>query len=245
MLIVQHMPELFTRLLAERLNEPLRSRGQRGSSRRASPSWPYLRRQGKLGTWKSSARRLAVLRRQSSSSPRIQLKTTAAPQWTFCSARAVPVYGARILAVVLTGMGYDGLAGGRLIRQHHGTILAQDEATSAVWGMPGAVTNAGLAQRVLPIQAIAPEILRLTGPEPARSQSASRIDGLIPCLLSPLFRLPIPSPPNSRPQAPALTTRTCARSSTSSRRMFLIPHVTISSTTRLAKAFAQPRSHSP
>ena len=83
---------------------------------------------------------------------------------------AVTVYGGRILAVVLTGMGYDGLAGCRLIRQHHGTVLAQDEATSAVWGMPGAVTQAGLAQRVLPIQAIAPEILRLTG----RSQHEAR-----------------------------------------------------------------------
>ena len=76
---------------------------------------------------------------------------------------AVQVFGSRILAVVLTGMGYDGLAGSRIIREHGGTIIAQDQATSAVWGMPGAVTQAGLAHRVLPLNQIASEILRLTG----------------------------------------------------------------------------------
>ncbi len=73
------------------------------------------------------------------------------------------VYGAGVLAVVLTGMGSDGLAGARLIREHGGTVIAQDQATSAVWGMPGAVAHAGLAHRVLPLSAIAPEILRLVG----------------------------------------------------------------------------------
>ena len=76
---------------------------------------------------------------------------------------AVSIYGGRILGVILTGMGSDGLIGSRLIRQHGGTIFAQDEATSAVWGMPGAVAQAGVAQRILPIQVIAAEILRLVG----------------------------------------------------------------------------------
>jgi two-component system chemotaxis response regulator CheB len=52
------------------------------------------------------------------------------------------------------------MIGSRLIRDHGGSVLAQDQATSAVWGMPGAVTNAGLANRVLPLNAIVPEILR-------------------------------------------------------------------------------------
>ena len=58
----------------------------------------------------------------------------------------------------------------RVIREQGGTILAQDAATSAVWGMPGAVTNAGLAHKVLPLPAIAPEIIRLA----SRAHSEAR-----------------------------------------------------------------------
>jgi two-component system chemotaxis response regulator CheB len=60
-------------------------------------------------------------------------------------------------------MGYDGLAGSRVIREQGGSVLAQDQATSTVWGMPGAVAQAGLAYKVLPLAAIAPEILRVAG----------------------------------------------------------------------------------
>jgi two-component system chemotaxis response regulator CheB len=60
-------------------------------------------------------------------------------------------------------MGYDGLAGSRIIREQGGSVLAQDQATSTVWGMPGAVAQAGLAYKVLPLAAIAPEILRVAG----------------------------------------------------------------------------------
>lgn len=74
---------------------------------------------------------------------------------------AAALFGAGTLGVVLTGMGSDGLSACRVIRAKGGVVLAQDRATSAVWGMPGAVTLAGLAQRVLPLSAIAPEILRL------------------------------------------------------------------------------------
>jgi two-component system chemotaxis response regulator CheB len=73
------------------------------------------------------------------------------------------VYGSRVLAVVLTGMGSDGMLGCRTIREQGGSVLAQDEASSTVWGMPGAVVGAGLAHRVLPLDAIAPEILRIVG----------------------------------------------------------------------------------
>jgi two-component system chemotaxis response regulator CheB len=60
-------------------------------------------------------------------------------------------------------MGSDGMAGCRIVRAQGGSVLAQDPATSAVWGMPGAVANAGLAHKVLPLNAIAPEIIRLAG----------------------------------------------------------------------------------
>ena len=75
---------------------------------------------------------------------------------------AAQVYGPAVLAVMLTGMGYDGLAGSRVLDGLGAAIVAQDEATSAVWGMPGSVVHAGLAQAVLPLAALAPEILRLT-----------------------------------------------------------------------------------
>jgi two-component system chemotaxis response regulator CheB len=76
---------------------------------------------------------------------------------------AAAAYGSGVLAVVLTGMGSDGMIGCRILRDHGGAVLAQDQATSTVWGMPGAVTNAGLANKVLPLQDIAPEILRIVG----------------------------------------------------------------------------------
>jgi two-component system chemotaxis response regulator CheB len=68
-------------------------------------------------------------------------------------------------------MGSDGLAGSRLIRAQGGTVLAQDQATSAIWGMPGAVARAGLAQRILSLQDIAPEITRLASrPQGGRTE---------------------------------------------------------------------------
>jgi two-component system chemotaxis response regulator CheB len=69
-------------------------------------------------------------------------------------------FGPDVLAVILTGMGQDGLRGCEAIREAGGQILAQDEATSVVWGMPGFVARAGLADRVLPISLIGEEILR-------------------------------------------------------------------------------------
>jgi two-component system chemotaxis response regulator CheB len=75
---------------------------------------------------------------------------------------AAATYGATTLGVILTGMGSDGLAGCRALRECGGTVIAQDQASSAVWGMPGSVVHANLAHRVLPLNAIAQEILRLT-----------------------------------------------------------------------------------
>lgn len=72
---------------------------------------------------------------------------------------AAAAYGSATLAVVLTGMGQDGLAGCRQIRQAGGQIVVQDEASSVVWGMPGAVARAGLADRVLPIDQIAADVI--------------------------------------------------------------------------------------
>jgi two-component system chemotaxis response regulator CheB len=160
-LVVQHMPELFTRLLAERLNGrcPLQVReGVEGDPVRAGSI--YIAK----GNWHMEVQ----------AGPRIGPPGTlhlsqgapenhCRPAVDVLFRSAAAVYGAGVLAVVLTGMGSDGMLGARLIREQGGSILAQDEASSAVWGMPGAVCNAGLAYKVLPLNAIASEILRLAG----------------------------------------------------------------------------------
>jgi two-component system chemotaxis response regulator CheB len=70
-------------------------------------------------------------------------------------------YGGAVIAVILTGMGQDGLRGTEILKALGGTVIAQDEASSVVWGMPGAVVTAGLADIVLPLNRIVPEIQRL------------------------------------------------------------------------------------
>jgi two-component system, chemotaxis family, protein-glutamate methylesterase/glutaminase len=68
---------------------------------------------------------------------------------------AARMYGASALALVMTGMGADGLDGARAVHERGGVVLAQDEASSAVWGMPGKVTEAGIASATLPLAEIA------------------------------------------------------------------------------------------
>ena len=71
------------------------------------------------------------------------------------------MWGGAILAVILTGMGSDGTHGAQDIVAAGGSVIAQDEATSVVWGMPGAAANAGVCAAVLPLDQIAPKIVRL------------------------------------------------------------------------------------
>ncbi|MEM6902964.1 MAG: chemotaxis response regulator protein-glutamate methylesterase [Pseudomonadota bacterium] len=73
----------------------------------------------------------------------------------------VKVYGRRLLTLILTGMGQDGLKGCHVAAEAGGGIIAQDEETSVVWGMPGAVANAGLCNQVMPIAEIGPEMYKL------------------------------------------------------------------------------------
>ena len=82
---------------------------------------------------------------------------------------AAEAFGAATLGIVLTGMGTDGLAGAAAIVDAGGSIVAQDEESSVVWGMPGAVARAGLCSAVLPIKTMASAIaMRLSGPAGAR-----------------------------------------------------------------------------
>jgi two-component system chemotaxis response regulator CheB len=80
---------------------------------------------------------------------------------------AAQVWPQGVCALVLTGMGADGLRGGRAIVAAGGSVVAQDEATSVVWGMPGQVAQAGLCSAVLPVHEIAPRLNRLFAGEGA------------------------------------------------------------------------------
>ena len=76
-------------------------------------------------------------------------------------ASAASVWGHSVLALVLTGMGSDGAKGGAVIVANGGSVIAQDEASSVVWGMPGAAAHAGICSAVLPLDQIAPKVVRL------------------------------------------------------------------------------------
>jgi two-component system chemotaxis response regulator CheB len=156
-LVVQHMPALFTRFLAERLDRlcPLTVReGISGTRVEGGTIWIAP------GDWHMTVERAGTS---------VVLRTSQGPVENSCRPavdvlfRSVAsVYRPRVLALVLTGMGQDGLRGVQAIRESGGQVLAQDEATSVVWGMPGFVAQAGLADRVLPLDQIGPEIVRRT-----------------------------------------------------------------------------------
>jgi len=167
-LIVQHMPELFTRLFAERLNGrcPMQVR-EAVEGAPVHPGTIYIAK----GNWHMEV--LPASRIGSPATLRLNqgpLENHCRPAVDVLFRSVAAVYGAGALGLVLTGMGSDGMMGSRVIRDHGGSILAQDQASSTVWGMPGAVNNAGLAQKVLALDAIAPEILRLAN----RTRSEAR-----------------------------------------------------------------------
>ncbi|HYJ31955.1 MAG TPA: chemotaxis response regulator protein-glutamate methylesterase [Candidatus Binatia bacterium] len=153
--IVQHMPPLFTRSLAERLDggTPLRcAEGEDGAVLEPGTVWIAP------GNWHMTVARegSAAVLRLTGEAPENSCRPAADPLFR----SVADVYGAGALAVVLTGMGQDGLRGVERIKQRGGAVLVQDEASSVVWGMPGAVAKAGLADRVLPVRDIAAEIAR-------------------------------------------------------------------------------------
>jgi two-component system chemotaxis response regulator CheB len=158
-LVVQHMPELFTSMLAERLNGRCRLKVREAAE-------GDMVRPGTISIARGNWHMEVLASARPGAEATLHLTQAAAenhcrPAVDVMLRTAAAVYGAGVLSVILTGMGSDGLAGCRILRGMGGAVLAQDQATSAVWGMPGAVVTAGLAQRVLPLDAIAPEIIRL------------------------------------------------------------------------------------
>ena len=154
-LVVQHMPPLFTRSLAERLasRSVLRcAEGEDGALLEPGTVWIAP------GNW-----HMTVVRENNV----VRIRLTGEPPENSCRPSVDPlfrsvaeVYGPNALGVLLTGMGQDGLLGARRIHERQGRILVQDEATSVVWGMPGAVARAGLAQKIVPLSDMAGEILK-------------------------------------------------------------------------------------
>jgi two-component system chemotaxis response regulator CheB len=153
--IVQHMPPMFTRLLAERLSAQFALRVAEGMAESTlEPGRAFIA----PGDFHMAVRRDGLQVRLALSQGPHENSCRPAVDVLFRSVAAV--YGPNSLSVVLTGMGQDGLRGCEFLREAGGQIFAQDEATSVVWGMPGAVARARLADRILPLNLIGPEIVR-------------------------------------------------------------------------------------
>jgi two-component system chemotaxis response regulator CheB len=151
--VVQHMPPIFTRFLADRLASQSKlavREGEEGAVFEPGVVWiapgnyhMYLRRDGDVV-------RLAL----NQEPPENSCRPAVDPLFR----SAAGIYGNRTMALVLTGMGHDGLHGAERIREAGGQVIAQDEASSVVWGMPGAIAAAGLADAILPLDRIAAEL---------------------------------------------------------------------------------------
>ncbi len=155
-LVVQHMPPVFTAMLAQRLDKSSALQVREAADRDVvrpgevliAPGDHHMRIQRSAGA--------------------VRVVLDQGPQENFCRPAvdvlfrsALDIYGSGALVTVLTGMGQDGLAGTRQLAERGASVLVQDEETSVVWGMPGAVAGAGLADDVLPLERIADRITTL------------------------------------------------------------------------------------
>ncbi|MFT5080181.1 MAG: two-component system chemotaxis response regulator CheB [Planctomycetota bacterium] len=152
-LITQHMPPMFTKLLAERLDKRCSySVKEAAHGDVVEPGRVYVA----PGDWHMRLVRKGtlVLIDLKQDEPVNSCRPAVDPMFT----SAVQVYGGGLLAVVLTGMGRDGTDGAVDIAKAGGQIVIQDEASSVVWGMPGAIAETGIADRILPLIEISDEI---------------------------------------------------------------------------------------
>jgi two-component system chemotaxis response regulator CheB len=157
--ITQHMPKLFTAILAEHLSKLGMPAAEAKEGEPLRPGRIYLAPGDFHMTLRSAN---GVISTHIDQSPPVNFCRPAVdPLFNSCA----KVAGNGVLAVVLTGMGHDGRDGARTIREAGGQVIAQDQASSVVWGMPGAVAEAGLADQILSLKDIGPELTRrLKGP---------------------------------------------------------------------------------
>lgn len=155
--ITQHMPATFTAILAEHIGRQCKI-----ESAEAKHGEPITAGRVFLAPGDNH-----MLIEKGGAGPTVKL--TQDPPENFCRPAVDPMmrslvrtYGRNVLAVILTGMGQDGMKGCTDVAQAGGVVLAQDEASSVVWGMPGAVANAGICNAVLPLKDIGEQIRKLT-----------------------------------------------------------------------------------
>jgi len=157
-LITQHMPPTFTTILAEHLARASgRPALEPNDGEPVSPGTIYLAPGG---------RHMRVVRRGAGT----VIAIDDGPLVNFCKpavdplfASAAQIWGSATLAVILTGMGSDGTQGAGAIVAAGGSVIAQDEATSVVWGMPGSAAQAGVCSAVLPLDQIGPKLVGMFG----------------------------------------------------------------------------------
>jgi two-component system chemotaxis response regulator CheB len=149
-LVVQHMPAAFTPILAEHL-----SRATAWSAREAASDECLTAGEIRIAP---GGHHMVV----TGAGAERRIRLTSTPPVNFCRpsadvlfTSAAEAFGRAVLAVILTGMGNDGTEGAKVIAAAGGAILAQDKATSVVWGMPGAAVNAGIVDKVVPLDGMA------------------------------------------------------------------------------------------
>jgi two-component system chemotaxis response regulator CheB len=154
--LTQHMPPTFTPILAEHLT-------RLGAAGCAEAKDGEMLRPGFIHL--APGDRHLLIERAAAG---LRVRLSDAPPENFCRPAVDPMLrslasavGGKALVVMLTGMGHDGLAGTRELIDAGGAAIAQDEETSIVWGMPGAIASAGLCHRVLPLPGIAACVLEL------------------------------------------------------------------------------------
>jgi two-component system chemotaxis response regulator CheB len=153
--ITQHMPATFTRLFADRLRTSTPVHTQEGyDGLELVPGRAIVAPGDRHMTFVRDGRTIRVALNQDAP------ENSVRPAVDVMFRSAAAMFDARILAVVLTGMGRDGLRGAELIAEAGGQIVVQDEASSVVWGMPGFIAKAGLADAILPLDLIAGEITK-------------------------------------------------------------------------------------
>ena len=153
-LIVQHMPPFFTKLLADRLSAKSNitvSEGKPGDMLEPGKAW--IAPGDYHMVLEQDNKKVLINTNQGSA------ENSCRPAVDVLFRSVAKIYGARTLSVVLTGMGQDGLRGCEHIKEAGGMVVVQDEKSSVVWGMPGFVAQAGLADKILPLNQIGQEII--------------------------------------------------------------------------------------
>ncbi|PZQ46930.1 MAG: chemotaxis response regulator protein-glutamate methylesterase [Micavibrio aeruginosavorus] len=157
-ILTQHMPATFTKILAQHITQHTGVEALEGEN-------GMIVENGKVyvapGGFHMTFERVGT---------QIKIVLDSGPQENYCKPSVDPmlrsalkIWGGKIMTVILTGMGSDGLPGSKMVVEQGGRVVAQDQETSVVWGMPGAVATNGLCTAVLPLQDIGPYVRQAFG----------------------------------------------------------------------------------